>query len=164
MADKIKNNREIAGKTGPERKEHKDDSGFEELGERRREFIEGVSEVVEGAESSEGVADKVSDRTGEDKRKAASGGAVADVKTGKPLTIPDVDVMIIQISTKIKKELSALEKERKRLMKNPAKFSPFKLNEIMMRIRELRDILADLAYQTADNIKQLWQKFVKGVK
>lgn len=165
MADKFKQNRETIGGRALEKAKKGEESGSRELLEKQREFIEGVSEVVEGAENAELTTGEVSERGGEDKKRAGAGtGKSSGTVAMQSQALPELDVMIIQISTKIKKELAALEKERKIVMKNPAKFSPFKLNEIIMRIRELRDILADLAIQTADNIKQLWQRFVKGNK
>ncbi len=165
MADKFKQNRETIRGGGLDKAEKPEEPGSKELAEKQREFIEGVSEVVEGAENAEVSSGEISERSGEDRKRAGTvSGKSSGTVTVQSQVLPELDVMIIQISTRIKKELAALEKERKKVMKNPTKFSPFKLNEIIMRIRELRDILADLAIQTADNIKQLWQRFVKGNK
>lgn len=165
MADNMKQNREGPGGGRMEKHEKKDESSSQELVEKRREFIEGVSEVVEESESAEISGGEISELGGEDKKRAGAGtGKSSGDVALQSQVLPELDVMIIQISTKIKKELTVLEKERKKVMKNPTKFSPFKLNEIISRIRELRDILADLAIQTADNVKQLWQRFVKGNK
>lgn len=160
MGDKLKQNREKLSE-GERGLEERAEESSREVIEKRREFIEGVSEVVEGAEAA---GDKITEKTGEDKRKGPGSTTSGKPFSGAKVVLPEPDVMIIQISTKIKKELAALEKERKIVMRNPKKFSPFKLNEIIMRIRELRDILAELATQTAENLKQLWQRFVKGNK
>ncbi len=71
--------------------------------------------------------------------------------------------MQIQVSTKIEKEIRILEKEMAKLMSaHRSNFSPHKLNDVIARIRSLREILANLVYSTADAIKALWLKYVKG--
>ncbi len=163
MADNFSQNRETIRSRDSERPEKKDESS-KEVGEKRQEFIEGISEVVEGAEIAEISEGNVSEKSGEGKKKVSGGGIKGMAEAVQKLSMPDLDVMVIQISTRIKRELADLEKERKSVLRDPKKFSPFRLNQIIMRIRELRDILAELATQTADNIKQLWQRFVKGNK
>lgn len=167
MADNFKNSPNRLG--GPERpsdkSEKKEESGEKDVKEASREFVEGVSEVVEDAESAEVISGRVSEKASEDKSKysgsrSSSGDSATTAQTAH---YPELDVMVIQISTRIKKELTALEKERKKYMK-PGRFNPSKLNEVMARIRELGDILAELANTTADNVKDLWKRFVQKKK
>ena len=136
-----------------------------ELKEQAKEFIEGVSEVVEGAEVSEAPEGEISEIAKESKRKAPSGKGVSKSHAGAAkVVLPELDVMVIQIKTRVKKEILELEKERKQLMRSPSNFSPFKLNQIVSKIRYLKDVLAELAYATADGVKQLWYKYVRGSK
>ena len=137
----------------------------EDLKEHSREFIEGVSEVVEGAETAEIADGEVSERLKEGKKKAPAGGGggKATASTAQ-VAIPELDVMVIQISTKIKKELFALEKEKKQIMRHPTKFDASKFNKVVARIRDLRDILANLAHETTEKLKDLWLTHVKGIK
>ncbi len=167
MADNFKN---IPNKLGglersSSKPDKKEEGGEKDVKEASREFVEGVSEVVEDAESAEVVSGRVSEKASEDKSKYSgakkSGGDSATMTQTAPY--PELDVMVIQISTRIKKELTALEKERKKYMK-PGRFNPSKLNEIMARIRELGDILAEVANSTAENIRDLWKRFVQKKK
>ncbi len=167
MADNFKNTpNRLSGIEKPDSKpERKEDKADRELKEASQELIEGVSEVVEGAETAEVSGERISEKAGESKSKYSGGASStgSDASFSATADLPELDVMVIQISTRIKKELTALEKERKKYMK-PGKFNPSKLNEIMARIRELGDILADLATATADNIKDLWKRFVQKKK
>ncbi len=167
MANNFKNYPNRLG--GLEKRESKSEEKGQEndkdLKETSQEFVEGVGEVVEGAETAEVAGEHISEKVGESRSKYSgrSNSTVSDTKFSTTADFPELDVMVIQISTRIKKELTALDKERKRYMKL-GRFNPSKLNEIMSRIRELGDILADLATSTADNIKDLWKRFVQTQK
>lgn len=136
-----------------------------DLKEQAKEFIEGVSEVVEGAEAPEVSEGEISEVAKEGKKKAPAGKGISKSQTGAAkIVLPELDVMVIQIKTRVKKEILELERERKQLMRSSSKFSPFKLNQIVSKIRYLKDVLAELAYATADGVKQLWHKYVRGSK
>lgn len=131
-----------------------------ESGKEAASIIEGVEVSEEGAEFAEG---KVSEKTGEDKRTGPAGGAAGGVAYDiKDIKIPAIEVMRVQISTKIKTEIKRLEKEASSIRRSP-KFDPFRFNEVIGRLRYLKDVLARLASITAESCKDLWLKFVKGI-
>ena len=135
----------------PEQK--KEDSSA--LREASKEFIEGVSEVVD-------VSDEVAEGAGEDKKKGpqgqmpSKGGAAAIKAVLKPLVLPGIELMQIQIATAIKKEIVGLEKMASQLADKP-----FALTGVVAKIRELNYILHNLAHATLETLKGWWMKFVQ---
>ena len=163
MADNVSKNTEkheeivkVAEK--PEKTKH----GEKEIKETSQEFVEGVSEVVEG--TAEFVEGEVGEVAREGKKKAPvtgikGGGAIKTDSRGVP---PTIEIMRIQIATQVKNEIRILEKEAAKLM-SAGKFNPSKLNGVVAKIRELKDILANLAYATKETLKSWWMKFVKEI-
>lgn len=139
-----------------------------EIKEAAKEFVEGVSEVVESVENAEVVDGEVSENTGEDKKKGPQG----SMKSGKAATtavtqdeskVPTIEIMQIQIATQVKNEIRVLEKEM-RSLQSGSKFNPKKLSDTVSRIRNLRDILANLAHVAAETVKGWWLEFVGGAR
>lgn len=165
MADKVAKNAEKHEETlkAPEKREAINNGG-KEIKETSKELIEGISEVVEGAESSEFVEGDVSEKTREGKKKAPVTGikGASAAKTIEKATPPTIEIMRIQISTQVKNEIRLLEKEAARMLSGRVKFNPSKLNGVVAKIRELKDILTNLAYVTSETLKGLWNKYVKG--
>ncbi len=137
--------------------------------EQTSEVAKGVEGTVEGAmeglsngEISEGLSE-------ENKGKQAGAGTftggskAAQALLAKQIKIPSVDVMQQQVEIEIKKQIHVLEKEASKIMMNPAKFSPFTLNGLVSKIRELKDILSMLAYATLETVKSWWLKYVRGI-
>ena len=148
-----------------EKPEHQDKTSAKELQKTASEFEEGVSEVADLMNNAE-----VAEKAGEDKKKGPAG----TFKTGTaktstqaikplPLKIPKIDTMQAQISKEIRKQIHALEHEAKKIMMNPTAFSPFKLNGLVGKIRELKYILANLAHATFETLKGWWMKFVRNI-
>lgn len=137
-----------------------------EIRERSKGFIEGVSDVVDGAEMAEVVDGEVVEATGEDKKNGSQGTPAgkghAVPATGKVNELPTIEIMRIQIATQIKSEVRILEKEVALLLSN-GNFSPYKLNDVISRVRSLQHILVELAYASAEMLKDWWMKFVKGI-
>lgn len=146
--------------------EHLDHPSRGAVEKSQRESVE-IKEVVENTEVSEFIDTEISEELGEGKKKV-SGGMKSSVKTdGKVLadddaSLPQVDVMRIQIATQLKKEIVNLEKQAARMICSPGKFEPFHLNQVVSNIRYLKDILANLAHSTTETVKSLWQKYIKG--
>lgn len=135
-----------------------------EIKEASKEFIEGIGEVVDSVENAEVSDGEVSENTGEDKKKGPQG----SMKTGKAqavkkdddgVKVPSIEIMQIQIATQIKNEIRVLEKEMRSL--SGSRFNPMKLNATVSRIRNLRDILSNLAHVTLETVKGWWMDFVK---
>jgi hypothetical protein len=172
MADTTSNNQEI--KTviggGPETSLVQNKSNRDFL-EASKDFLQNLSSVVEAGETSEiseFIEGEVSEATGEDKKKAPSGSgskaATTLIKKNKAAVLPSIEIMQIQVSTKIEKEIRVLEREAAKLMSaSGANFSPHRLNSLIAKIRSLREILAGLVFSTAEAIKSLWMKYVKNV-
>jgi hypothetical protein len=170
MTDKIKNistsGETVHSEGGRSGQKEKNGKADREIKEKSQEFIEGVSEVVEGVESVE-TTGEVAEELGEGKKKAPSAGGKGGTQGVQNLleqiSPPSIDIMRIQVATQIKNEIRILEKEVVRLMRSNASFHPFKLNKVVSKIRELKDILSGLAYATAETIKGWWMKFVRGI-
>lgn len=133
------------------------------------EGVGGVVESVEGAESAEVAGENISEKVSEGKRRAPSGGirsggdASTQAISDYDFAIPKVEIMRIQVATKVNKEIIELEKEARKLIKSSSKFTPYKLNIVIKRIRALREILAELATATSETIKGWWLQFIKGI-
>ena len=138
--------------------------------EASKNFIEGLSTIVESGETGE-VAEfnegNVAEISGEGRKKVSGGsfrGQSGALKKKKEEQPPSIEIMQIQVATKIEKEIRFLEKEMAKLISGSrANFSPHKLNDVVSRIRSLREILANMVYATAEAIKALWMKYVKGM-
>jgi hypothetical protein len=140
-------------------------SGAKEIHEKSKEFVEGVSEVVEGVEMAESADSNVGEKAGEGKNRSPASGMKSAGTTSTTTTQtaePTIEVMQIQIATQVKKEIRLLEKEASKIMSS-GQFAPYKLNGIIAKIRELKDILANMAYAAAETIKDWWVRFVKGI-
>lgn len=145
------------------------ESAAEQQAEKQQESVE-VQEALQGSEVAEFVEGNIAESLGEDKKKAPSSQGAGQKKVmndsaaddRKAVTIPSVDVMRVQVSTRVKKEIAELEKKANKIMRNPSKAEPFQLNILISRIRYLRNILSQLAHATSEGVKSLWQKIVKG--
>lgn len=139
------------------------DKDSEKVSVQSRELFQGIEDVVEGAEGME--TGNIAEQTGEDRKKTSgaykSSSASAQVKTQKKNEEPTFEVMAIQVRTHLKQEIAVLQKEAKKY-KSGANFSPYKLSQIMGRIRRLREILAELVTAASTKVRQLWHEYVKG--
>jgi hypothetical protein len=137
----------------------------EKLAQTARELVSGVDELVENADIM--TSGEVSEDKEGGKNIFAGGGGQATTQTSqaraKRLTLPSLEIMRKEVAVEIKKEIRTLEREAKRIMSNPKGFSPFTLNSVVSKIRELKDILNQLAYATVETLKGWWMKFVKHV-
>ncbi len=159
MADKVFKSPEGAPAQGPENK--KESGQEQQISQTSEVLTENLAEVAEimseipSENQSEGKGKVSNGSLSSAKKSQVSGVAV------KPFKIPSLEIMRIQISTQINKEIKMLEKEANMMMLNPASFNPFKLNGIVSRIRDLKDILSNLAIATVETMKGWWIKFVK---
>ncbi|MBD3328408.1 hypothetical protein GF340_03830 [Candidatus Peregrinibacteria bacterium] len=131
------------------------------------EFIEGVSETLDDLESAEVMSGKISEKVSENKSKAPktkfpaqTSGQGMDFASAEDEE-PEIDVMRIQVSTQVKKEIAELKKEAKKMLRARS-FNPFEVTKTMSKIRNLKDLLSSLAYVTSDALKTLWRKYIKG--
>ena len=149
-----------------EKRDEQQSASADQLKETSREL---VSDIREGVENADVMTNgEVQEGQGEDKKVynggTTSGGTqAAQALLAKQVKIPSVEVMRKQVSVEIRKEIRVLEHQAKKIMRNPSKFSPFTLNGVVSKIRELKEILGQLAYATMENLKGWWMKFVKGI-
>lgn len=158
MADNLSSQKETLSQSLESQKsalEHKQD--IPQDSENIAEGLEGVAEIIGEAPSEvkEKSKSKASGSFATNKHQSQQKAAI------KPIKLPTLEVMRGQIATQVKKEIRQLEKEANRMMMNPAGFNPFKLNGVIAKIRELKDILANLAFATMENLKGWWMKFVR---
>lgn len=173
MADQFSNKQErpedlLRGPEAKENAERSEKPGAKEIKKTSQEFIEGVSEVVEGAEAAEFAEGYVGEEIKEGKKIAPGGGAGGQAQAGvfdiTQIALPKIEIMRSQVSLQIAKEIHMLEKEAAKILSSGRRnFSPFKLNGVVAKIRELKEILAGLAYATLETLKGWWLKYVKGI-
>lgn len=137
-----------------------------EIQKAARDVVTSANESVENSESAENVDGHIAEDEGKGKQKLGSGTAATKGDDASGATrkdeagFPRVDVMRIQVSIQVKKEIVELKKEAKRLQ-NSQRFSPFHFARIIAKIRQLSILLAQLAHATAESVKQLWLKYVQ---
>jgi len=117
--------------------------------------------IIEGAEiSNEEVSES------EKKKKESYSGGTAITGTGqvagtKEPEYPTIRKMTAQIEDELKKEIKDLQKKISAVMRNGKNLDAAHLNSLVSRLRQLKEVLASLAYATVDAIKDLWHKYVK---
>ena len=129
------------------------------------EIAHEVTEMIENAEGEVEAGDgNVNEKSKEGKNKYAgsSGNQSTATKVAKKITPPSLEVMRTQIGVKIKKEIIILEREAAKVS-HGSHFNPFQLNDIVAKIRDLKEILACLSYATLETLKNWWFKYVKGI-
>ncbi len=164
MADKSINNREkIESLINDSTIESKHDLMKESrLKGTSKELLGELSDIVESAETSEqseSTEGNIGESVKEGKKRFPSGGAASSQSKSQE---PSIDIMRIQVATKINKEIKILEKEAAKLMAGGSNFAPHDLNIVISKIRTLREMLANLAYATAETIRLWWMKHFKG--
>ncbi|HMR01370.1 MAG TPA: hypothetical protein PKA32_03195, partial [Candidatus Gracilibacteria bacterium] len=121
------------------------ESSAEKQAEKQQESVE-IQEALQGSEVAEFVEGNIAETIGEDKKKAPTSQGTGAKKvyddgaavTAKTISLPSVDVMRVQVSTRVKQEIAELEKKANKIMRNPSKAEPFQLNILISRIRYLR--------------------------
>ncbi len=169
MADNLGNNRESLHPSELQKdnvQERKSEQLSKEV-QKTSEFVEGGLDVLDGVEAgNEQISENVSERkSGAPAAKAPrTSSAQATQAALKPIKVPTVEVMRNQVAKEIEKQIKVLEKEAKKIMHSSnQQFSPFALNGVLMKIRELKEILANLAFVTFETVKAWWMKFVKNI-
>ncbi|MFA6521562.1 MAG: hypothetical protein WCT53_04215 [Candidatus Gracilibacteria bacterium] len=146
-------------------------SAAKEAGKKASDVLGANS--VDNAESQDGaeaIDGKISESAGEDKSKYAAGQGKAKrtddeieaIRAKLLAAIPPREVMIKQITKKLRQEEKKLTKEFGKLSKTAHK-NAFQLNIVVMQLRKVKDYFAILAHATYELIKHLWLKIVHGV-
>ena len=129
---------------------------------------EAATDSVDTSTEASEIVDKLpaeaSEKSSEDKAVSGGGGEgdyddndAQIISELKPREFPPRRVMKQQVHTALVKEENRLLKEAR---KHSRKGDYFELNNVVEKIREIRLIIAQLARDTAEVIKNLWMKYV----
>jgi len=143
----------------------------EQLEARRLEADQSFVEAQETAEKIEAVeipepsevAQESREKKGDSSTPAAKAAKAKKIKADLLKNLPPEKVMKKEVESAVKKEVRTLEKQRNKIMANPANRDFHKLNIVIQKLRELKHILADLAEATYEMLKNLWLKFVHDI-
>lgn len=119
-----------------------------------------AGEIIEEAEV---ISGEVSEKERKGKEGYAGKGSAAGIKAAKRKMMPPPSVprMKIEIKHQLKKEIKQLNKKIKKVIKKKGEFEPYQLNNLIKKLRNLKEVFSSLAYATAEMIKDLWVKYVK---
>lgn len=129
-----------------------------DIGAEDQDGVEAMGNVGENATSKK-------DKKG-DGIKTSSAGSVTDQKQIKARllkNLPTEKAMRKSIEKEIKKEIKYLHKRATKMIYSPGDVNFFEMNNLMKKIRELKDLLVTLAKASVDRLKTLWLRFVHGV-
>ncbi len=146
----------------------------EELESLKAEGREAVQQADIGAEDQEGVEamGNVGENTTSKKDKkgdGVKGGSTSSAVDPKQIkaqllkNLPTEKEMRKSIEKEIKKEIKYLHKKATKMMYSPGDMDFFEMNNLMKKIRELKNLLVTLAKISVDRLKTLWLRFVHGV-
>ncbi|MBU1992890.1 MAG: hypothetical protein ABH856_00745 [Patescibacteria group bacterium] len=128
----------------------------------------GASEIAEQIEAVE-IPKEVTEKKEKAQERKAASTAKAKAYKAKQLKAellknpPTEEKMRKEVDRAISKEVGQLEKQRNRILHNPANRNFYQLNIIVQKLRELKHILANLAQATYEMLKNLWLRFVHGI-
>ncbi|MBT3865104.1 hypothetical protein HOE67_01155 [Candidatus Peregrinibacteria bacterium] len=130
-----------------------------------------ANEYVGAAESAE-VAGEVSEIM-QSKKEGYSGGSrsssnkkamtPAQIKAELLQKAPSEKAMKSQIKREINKEIRYLHRRARRIVTRPGSVNAFELNNIVKKIRDLKDIIISLAKAVLNTTRTFWLRFVHGV-
>lgn len=121
-----------------------------------------AGEIIENAEEVSGhVSENEQKRKeGDSGGSMTQGAATTGVKTAKA-PFPPVFKMTHQVKKQLKKDIKVLNKKVNQVMKAKGGLDAEKLNKLVEALRDLRQILSNLASATAETIRNLWITHVK---
>ena len=141
----------------------------------QKEFQESIQarEAVESIGMSESVESmgNVSESSSEDKSKdmgasgnsSSSNDSPASIKEKLLENLPKVDTMKSQIEKEIKKEIDYLHNKAMKMARTPGQVNHYELNNILKKIRELKQTLGKLIKAPLEAVKTLWLRYVHGI-
>ena len=142
---------------------------FESTSSKATEYIDlGESAEVSGEVSEvmkEQSEQKGSGVFGSKKRKVrgVKQMTAAQIKAQLLKKSPSQAVMVKQVKREIEKEINYLNKRARKIVRKPGSINAFELNNVVKKIRELKEVLLALAKAATDVLKTLWLRFVHGV-
>ena len=142
---------------------------FQEVPEAAAEIMKGVEDGLEVSEIARRVSEVVGEKVSEDSladfvaKAKAKRATTQDIKAKLLENPPPEETMKAEITREVNNEIKQLEKKANRIRFSAAKANFFELNNIIKKIRELKNILASLVSATYEALKSLWLKFVHGI-
>ncbi len=136
-----------------------------ELDPNVREVVEKSLEDVEGAD----VMGNVSEKAGSSKDKR-TGGATAQVRDFKAIkeellrNLPEEAQMKKQVEREVRKEIKVLKNRFHSLLKSSVNPDYSEMNNIVRKIRELKEILYSLLRGSFESLKSLWLRYVHKIE
>ncbi len=116
-------------------------------------------------------ADKVSEVTGEDKKRKSEPGASSQSTTGhddeiefpgiQNLVIPPKKVMVRKVRVALQKEIQKTKKKVRAYEKHPTKKS-FELSQAVDLLRKLYGLLQEITYKSTEFIRNIWIHIAQG--
>lgn len=132
--------------------------------------LEGIDGIVEttGEVSEAGRETKDSSPAGTGTRpaQAQAGGQghdLAYIRQQLLQHLPPEKHMRTEIEKEINKEIRYLHKKAMNMMRKPGKVNFFEMNNVLMKIRELKGVLAKLVKASMEGLKTLWLRYVHGI-
>lgn len=134
-----------------------DDMGVDTVGNVTEVLSE--SKEVKGDSSSQ-KGDQTTVKKDSSKKAAVS---IAQIKADLLKNVPGEYRMRKQIEREIHKEIKYLHKKAMRMARSPGSISFFEMNNILMKVRELKDIMSKIVKYPVEALKNLWLRFVHGI-
>lgn len=117
------------------------------------------SESSEDAEGGEGFGE--GEQSGKGKQSSGKAQQSTQPTTSGTTPLPPPTLMRKQIIQEIRKEIRTEEKKIMAAYFGLSSLPPDKLQEILVKIRQLKDILASIIDATGDLLKTMYEKWVK---
>ncbi|MBU1445927.1 hypothetical protein KKD70_01545 [Patescibacteria group bacterium] len=119
-----------------------------------------AEEILEGEEMTSGeISEK--NRAQKDNYGNGSKNGQKVVQSNYELNLPRIKNMKKEVRKELEKEIDFLKKKIDFVMKKNGTIDAHNLNNLMRRLRQLREILSSLAHGAADMVKDLWIKYVR---
>jgi len=119
-----------------------------------------AGEILESEELTSGeVSEK--NKGGKDNYRGSNVAGQQLNKKNYELKFPQVKRMKSEVRKELQNEIKFLREKINSVMKKGGVVDAHNLNKLMMRLRQLREILASLAHGATDMIKDLWIKYIR---
>lgn len=140
--------------------ERRDELEAREVSETKTSIGMEAGEIIEDAEFGTGEISETEQRA-RDKGKSAVAISIAKRQMATPPSLPK---MRSQVKRQLKKDIKQMNKKIKKVMRNRSEFEPWQINNLIKRLRNLKELLSSLAYATTEMVKDLWIKHVRDNK
>ena len=122
-----------------------------------------VSEVLRESGEVQGDSSGSKAQSDDDATRDAQAIDTEALKARLLKNVPTEKVMRRQIEREIKKEIDYLHRKAMKMMRSPQEMNYFEMNNIVKKIRELRQLLKKLLRSSVEALKGLWLRYVHGI-